>query len=107
MVNFSEPAGQIDEQTFNQRVDDRIDRKLDRLKVWVACALLANLVPVLGISWWGGSTLAGIQGQLQMLAVTTPQAVTRTEFDLTRQELMRRADQNAERIKELEKRDGK
>ena len=105
MVSLGDGPDHNDEmlQLFNRRVDDRIDRRFDRFKLWIAGALAMNLMPILALSWWGGSTLAQMQVELRMLTTITPQAATKSQLDEVKQDLSRRVEQNADRIKELER----
>lgn len=103
MVSLGEDHTDEYQRAFNAKVDDRIDRKFDRFKLWIAGAVIANLIPILGMSAWAGATLAQVQAEIRMMSGSLPQTVTRTEFDMMRQDLMRRTGENADRIKELER----
>lgn len=105
MVNLVEGTTDNDDhiRIFNERVDDRIDRKFDRFKLWMFGALLANCLPVIGIAWVGGSTLSGVEHELRALRETNSSAVPRFEYEMFRAETTRRIEENRKRLEAVEK----
>lgn len=87
---------------LNQHIDDRIDRKFDKFKLWmfgvVVAALISMAGSVIAVVWFA----SGVDSSLESLGRAQAAGVTRVEFDAFKSETERRLDSKNERITRLE-----
>lgn len=77
-----------------QLVDDRIDRKIDKVKLWlfasVFAIIVANFVPLIIMVYQMGSFTSEVTTQLNDLKGQTPNQYPRSEHDTYAREVDRR-----------------
>lgn len=88
---------------FNEKVDDRIDRKFDKFKLWlfgvIGVALCSMATSVIAVVWFASAVDNKLDNLSKAQSVTLP----RGEFDVFRSEIYRRLEAKDKRITELER----
>ncbi len=79
-------------------IDDRIDRKLDKMKLWLFGVVLANLIPVLIFAVWFGTFTGRIEVAIEGFRDAAPNRYTQREHEVYAQEVDRRFQEMGQRI---------
>lgn len=73
-----------------EEVDARIDRKIDRVKIWLFGVVIANLIPVIWFSYMFGQFTASVETQIGTLREAVPGQWTQQQHESYASEVDRR-----------------
>jgi len=98
----SEESDEIEEKRLHEKIDERVDRKFDKFKLWLLGTVILNLAPMLitagSVVWFA----ADINSKIENLTAGASGAVSRVEYEAFRREVERRLEADEGRIGTLE-----
>lgn len=90
MVDFKKTDDLDDLGGLIHWVDDRIERKLDKMRLWLFGVVIANLIPVIGFAIWFGTFTGRVEHAIEQFRDSAPTRYTQQEHEIYSGEVDRR-----------------